>query len=247
MKRALVTGASSGIGEAVARKLDSLGYELIVVARREERLRKLAGELSNARWVAVDLTAEDAPAKVRGAVGERLDLLVNNAGSAWRAAFGDRENGGYANVRRTMELNFDAVVRLTEELLPVLRESAPSAIVNVSSIAGRVASPKSGAYNASKFALTGWSEALHFEERANGVHVGTVFPGFVATEGFPQAELVRNRSTCWTVSAPEKVAEAVVRAAEGKAEVSVPRPWGVVPRLRSVAPALYRRIGGKRK
>ena len=247
MKRAVVTGASSGIGEAVARRLDSLGCEVILVARREERLRKLAGELSSASWVAVDLTADDAPSQVREAVGERLDLLVNNAGSASRAAFGDREKGGYANVRRTMELNFDAVVRLTEELLPVLRESAPSAIVNVSSIAGRVASPRSGAYNASKFALTGWSEALHFEERANGVHVGTVFPGFVATEGFPQTELVRNRSTRWTVSTPGKVADAVVRAAGGKAEVSVPRPWGIVPRLRFTAPPLYRRLGGKRK
>ena len=91
-----------------------------------------------------------------------------------------------------MEINFDAVVRLTEALLPLLRESAPSAIVNVSSTAGRVARPGSGAYSASKFALAGWSDALAGEEAPNGVHVGLVLPGFITTEGFPQAELNDN-------------------------------------------------------
>ena len=81
----------------------------------------------------------DAPARVRAHLAEhhdRLDLLVNNAGAAWRGTFAE---GGYENVRQNMELNFDAVVRLTEELLPLLRESAPSSIVNVASTAGRVA------------------------------------------------------------------------------------------------------------
>ena len=114
-----------------------------------------------------------------------------------------------------MALNFDAVLRLTEALLPLVRASAPSAIVNVSSVAGRVASPKGGAYSASKFALAGWTDALHMEERANDVHVGLVLPGFVATEGFPQTGLVKNPATRWLVSKPEKVAEAIVDAGPG--------------------------------
>ena len=129
---------------------------------------------------------------MRDAVQERhgrLDLLVNNAGAAWRSTFAD---GGWENVRRHMEVNFDAVVRLTEALLPLLRESAPSAIVNVSSTAGRVSRPGSGAYSASKFALAGWSDALAGEEAANDVHVGLVLPGFITTEGFPQRELTDN-------------------------------------------------------
>jgi uncharacterized protein len=135
------------------------------------------------------------------------------------------------------------VVRLTEALLPLLRRSAPSSIVNVSSTAGRIGRPGTGAYAASKFALAGWSECLHHEERPNGVHVGLVLPGFVATEGFPQEQLMRSRRTRWIVSTPEKVAEAIVETGPGgKAERYVPRPYGLVPALRAAVPGLARRV-----
>lgn len=241
-----MTGASSGIGEATARRLDRDGWRLLLVARRAERLAALAATLRDAHALPLDLTSTDAPARAAAAVEERfgrLDLLVNNAGSAWRAAFGDAD-GGYENVRRTMELNFDAVLRLTEALLPIVRRSAPSAIVNVGSVSGRVALPRSGAYSASKFALAGWSEALHLEERPHGVHVGLVQPGFVATEGFPQTDLTGSAATRWMVSTPERVAEAVVDAGPGgRAERFVPRPYAAVWPLRVAAPALWRRVG----
>jgi short-subunit dehydrogenase len=240
---ALVTGASSGIGEATARRLArEPGAQLVLVARREDRLRALADELGGATVVAVDLLTDDAPARVAAAVEAqhgRLDLLVNNAGAAWRGEFGDV---GWDNVRRHMELNFDATVRLTEQLLPILRRSAPSAIVNVASTAGRVARGNSGGYSASKFALCGWNDALHLEERAHGVHVGMVLPGFVATEGFPQRELVESARTRWMVSTPEKVADAIVQAGPGgKAERYVPRPYFAAAALRTLAPRLVRR------
>ncbi len=242
---ALITGASSGIGEATARRLArEPGTRLVLVARREERLRDLAATLpAPATYLAVDLVAPDAPERVLAHLSshhERLHLLVNNAGAAWRASFAD---GGHANVRRTMELNFDAAVRLTEALLPLLRASAPSAIVNVSSTAGRVARGGSGAYSASKFALAGWSDALYAEERRHGVHVGLVLPGFIETEGFPAAELRERTLTRWLVSTPEKAAEAIVAAGPGgKAERYVPRPYGLVAGLRTVAPGLVRRV-----
>ena len=245
----LITGASSGIGEATARRLArDPSASLVLLARREDRLRALATELGSERvsFIALDLLEEDAPERIRDHVLERhghLELLVNNAGAAWRARFAD---GGYENVRRTMAINFDAQLRLTEALLPILRASAPSAIVNVSSTAGRVARAGSGAYSASKFALAGWSDALWAEERPHGVHVGLVLPGFISTEGFPQSELTEKPWTRWAVSTPEAAAEAIYEAGIGRRpERYVPRPYGFAAALRVVAPALVRRaLGG---
>ncbi|MGH2904300.1 MAG: SDR family NAD(P)-dependent oxidoreductase [Solirubrobacteraceae bacterium] len=246
----LITGASSGIGAAAARRLArEPDTSLVLVARREERLRALARELGEDRvgFLAEDLLDDDAPARIRAHVEERhgrLDLLVNNAGAGFRARFGD-EDGGYENVRRTMALNFDAPVRLTEALLPLLRASSPSAIVNVASTSSRVARAGAGAYSASKFALAGWSDALWAEERPYGVHVGLVFPGFIATEGFPQRELTEKAATRWAVSTPENVAEAIFQAGPGrKAERYVPRPYALAAAFRVLTPGLVRRVMG---
>lgn len=240
---AVITGASSGIGEATVRRIAAEpGARLVLVARREERLRALAAEVGGATVVACDLTDEDAPARVREAVereqGGRLDLLVNNAGASWNAPFGE---GGWANVQRTMAVNFDAQVRLTEALLPLLRASAPSSIVNVASTAGRVGRAGGGAYSASKFAFAGWTDSLHLEEQVHGVHVGLVLPGFVATEGFPQRMLVDRALTRWAVSRPERVAEAILDAGPGgRAERYVPRAYWLAAMLRIGAPGLVR-------
>jgi short-subunit dehydrogenase len=242
VKLAVVTGASSGIGAATARLLAAKGWKVIAVARRAERLRELEGAVP----VPADLTDPDAPGRVLEAVGlegAELNLLVNNAGAEWRSTFGD---GGYANVRQTMDVNFDAVVRLTEALLPLLRASAPSSIVNVSSVAGRVGRPKNSAYAASKFALAGWSEAVGVEEKPHGVHVGVVLPGFISTEGFPHKRLRRSPRTRWLVGSPEQVARAIWRAGPGgKPEVYVPRFYGFVPRARHLTPGLTRRALGE--
>jgi short-subunit dehydrogenase len=242
----LITGASSGIGEATARRLARVpNAALILVARREERLQALAQELGQQRtsYVAVDLVEQDAPARVLEHVLERhgrLDLLVNNAGAAWRARFAD---GGYENVRRTMAINFDAQVRLTEALLGLLRSSSPSAIVTVASTAGRVARAGSGAYSASKFALAGWSDALWAEEHSHGVHVGLVLPGFISPEGFPQSELTAKPWTRWAVSTPEAAAEAIYQAGiEHRPERYVPRAYWLAAALRVLTPALVRRV-----
>jgi short-subunit dehydrogenase len=259
---AVVTGASSGIGEATARRLArEPGTALVLVARREELLRALADELGGATVVAVDVTDEDAPARVAEAVEREygaLHLLVNNAGARWAGTFGE---SGWENVKRHMEVNFDAQVRLTEALLPILRRTAAAtagaaggaatagvaggarhparvSIVNVSSTAARVSRANAGAYSASKFALAAWSDALYLEERPHGVHVGQVLPGFVVTEGFPQAELVGKAATRWAVSRPEVVAEAILAAGPGgKAERYVPRPYWLAAAARILLPA----------
>ncbi|HET9593264.1 MAG TPA: SDR family NAD(P)-dependent oxidoreductase [Solirubrobacterales bacterium] len=246
MAVALVTGASTGIGEATAIRLArEPGTELVLVARREERLRELAGSLPcRATYVALDLTDEDAPERIRRHLesehGGRLHLLVNNAGASWRAEFAE---GGYENVERHMRLNFDAALRLTEALLPLLRKAAPSAIVNVASTAGRVSRARTGAYSASKFALIGWSDSLYAEEKPHGVHVGLVLPGFVQTEGFPATELREKALTRWIVSKPAKVAEAIYECGPGrKPERYVPRPYALAAHARILFPSLTRRV-----
>ena len=193
--------------------------------------------------VAADLTDPRAPARIAGVLEREhgaLHLLVNNAGARWSQPFAA---GGWANVERHMRINLEAPARLVEALLPILRRTAaaggcasssereasagraaPVAIVNVASTASRVGRRGAGGYAAAKFALAGWTDALYLEEKPSGVHVGLVLPGFVATEGFPQAEFLRSRLTRWWVSSPEAVAEAIIEAGPGgKPERYVPR------------------------
>jgi len=243
---ALVTGASSGIGRATARRLArEPDAHLVLVARRRERLEALAAELGGATVIAADLVDPGTPALVAERVEAehgRLDLLVNNAGVGGRGAFAD---SGWAGMERAMAVNFDAHVRLTEALLPLLRRSAPSAIINIGSVASRVSRPGAGAYSASKFALAGWTEALQMEERPRGVHVGLVQPGFAVTEGFPQRQLLARPLTRWMVSSDAKVAEAIVDTwKRRRAERYVPRPYALVPVARILLPGLYRRVVG---
>jgi short-subunit dehydrogenase len=244
---ALVTGASSGLGAATARRLArEPGAHLVLVARRRERLDELAAELGGATVIAADLLEEATPALVARRVEDehgRLDLLVNNAGVGGRGSFAE---GGWAEVHRVMAINFDAQVRLTEALLPLLRRSAPSGVVNIGSVAGRVSRPRVGSYAASKFALAGWTEALQMEERRHGVHVGLVQPGFVATEGFPQRELLARPWTRWMLSTEDKVAETILDVWRNRRpEAYVPKPYGLVPVARVLLPGLYRRaVGG---
>jgi uncharacterized protein len=245
----VITGASSGIGEVTARRLSrEPGARLVLVARRQDRLDRLAHDLGGATVVAVDLTDPSAPQTVLEAVGRahgELHLLVNNAGARWAGSFAD---AGWENVERHMRINFEAPVRLTETLLPLLRATAqkqpgrPVSVVNVSSTSGRVARRGAGGYSAAKFALAGWSDSLAAEERPNGVHVGLVLPGYVSTEGFPQAELLAHPVLRRIVSRPEAVAEAIVDCAlNGKPERYAPRPYWMAAAARVLAPGLLRR------
>jgi short-subunit dehydrogenase len=263
---ALITGASSGIGEATARRLArEPEVRLILVARREDQLLRVSREIGREDTIviAADLTDPATPSLIAQTVEREhgaMNLLVNNAGARWSIDFAD---GGWANVEQHMRVNFEAPVRLIEALLPLMRRTAaaagpltsgdvfagaplkaPVSIVNVTSTAARIARRGTGGYNAAKFALSGWSDSLYLEERIHGVHVGNVLPGFITTEGFPQAELVTSWRTRWLVSDVEGVAEAILQAGPGgRPEVYQPGWYWFGAALRLLAPKLIRRAG----
>jgi short-subunit dehydrogenase len=178
---ALVTGASSGIGEHFARQLADRGYDLVLVARRADRLEKLAAELPvTAHILACDLAhdAEKLPGQVEE-LGVEVDLLVNNAGFGLRGHFRDSDPGRDAEMVR---LNCEAVVVLTRAFLPAMVERGRGGVITVASTAGMQPLPYESVYSASKaFAIT-FSDALHAELRGTGVRVLAVNPGPVRTE-----------------------------------------------------------------
>jgi short-subunit dehydrogenase len=178
---ALVTGASSGIGEQFARQLAARGQELILVARRVERLEQLAAELpTETRVIGCDLATEAAelPPRVE-ALGVEVDLLVNNAGFGLRGAFLDSDPGRDAEMVR---LNCGAVVVLTRAFLPAMVSRRRGGVITVASTAGMQPLPYEGVYGATKAFALNFSDALHAELRGSGVRVLAVNPGPVPTE-----------------------------------------------------------------
>ncbi|MER9213377.1 SDR family NAD(P)-dependent oxidoreductase [Mesorhizobium sp. M0663] len=184
-KVALVTGASSGIGEATAVALAAAGAKVAIAARRADRLEALAARIEKAGGTALRIEADvtsndDVSAMVDKVVAEwsRLDILVNNAGvmllsPAAQAVLDDW--------RRMVELNLLALMGVTKAALPHLR-AAKGHIVNVSSVAGRVANPGASGYAATKFGVVGFSESLRREVYADKVRVTVIEPGLVRTE-----------------------------------------------------------------
>lgn len=189
---ALVTGASSGIGEATARALAAAGAKVAVAARREDRLKALAEQIGkdggDARVIGADVTD---PAQAESMIQEtvdaygRLDILVNNAGVM---LLGPIVGAPVEEWQRMIDLNLTALLRCTHAALPHLLDAAKNSprgvadIVNISSVAGRVARMGSGVYNATKFAVGAFSESLRQEITTKHVRVGLIEPGMVATE-----------------------------------------------------------------
>ncbi len=181
---ALVTGASSGLGEVFARKLARAGMNVILVARREKLLRELAAELRSEFGVDVhvcvaDLVSEEDIVRVAELIKERKpSMLVNNAGFGLSIPFVESEiDSQIAMVR----LHCETPVRLMHAALPSMIDKRDGDIINVSSVAGFLASPGSGNYCASKAYLTTFSESLHMDVERKGVRVQALCPGFTHT------------------------------------------------------------------
>jgi NAD(P)-dependent dehydrogenase (short-subunit alcohol dehydrogenase family) len=186
----IVTGASSGIGEATARRLVRAGANVVLTARRSEHLAALCAGIDptgeNAQFVPGDVTQE---ADRRRIVAEtqrrfgRIDALVNNAGYGYR---GPVECAPVGTIRENFETNVFSLVALTQLVIPIMRAQGRGRIVNISSVAGRIARPMSSVYDATKHALEAVSAGLRGELAPFGLQVVVVRPGFILTE-FPEA------------------------------------------------------------
>jgi hypothetical protein len=242
---AVVTGASSGIGEALARALSARGFRCVLLARREERLRALAKELGG-EYEVCDVSDREAVERVAAAVRERhprVHLLVNNAGIPGRTGFLDLEPERIEQIVRT---NYLGGVWCLRAFLPALEAAARADVVNIVSVAGTVAFAPSGPYSASKHAALAFSRATAAELRGRGIRVHTVNPGFVETEGFPQRAVLRNPLLRRAVIGPEAVARHVVRALErGKRETFVPGWYRVFALAQAIAPGLVSRVAAR--
>jgi uncharacterized protein len=254
-KVCVVTGASSGIGRRVAADLAAAGASVCVVARRAERLRAVVDSMEGTghSHVVADVSERDqvlALARVVGRRYGRCDVLVNSAGLSKESRFA--RDDAIDVLSEIVATNFFGTAYCTHALLPLLKDSAPSNVVNISSVAGRLPVRGSSAYNASKFALAGWSEALHMELRGDGVCVSIVEPGPVPTEGFPHEDLVSNRLFRWATTPEADVSKAVLDTIrKNKMQRVVPRWFYLLQVPRLVAPPLYRAgqslIAGRRR
>jgi NAD(P)-dependent dehydrogenase (short-subunit alcohol dehydrogenase family) len=239
---AVVTGGSSGIGAAIARALAPRGWRLVLLARGEARLRKVAEELG-AEHEVCDVGNRDQVDRVAEAVRERhpaIRLLVNNAGiPGGGRGFLHLEPEAIEELIRT---NYLGGVWCLRAFLPALEAAAPSDVVDVASVAGTIAAGHSGPYSASKHAQVAFSRSVGVELAGRGITVHTIYPGLIHTPGFPNRERFDNRALKTLVAEPDLVAQRVIRAVDrNRVEQFVPRWYRVAAITQAAAPALLAR------
>lgn len=245
---AVVTGASSGIGRALALELAARGAGVALVARRADRLEAVADEIARAGGRALPLCAdvssraevENAAKRARAELGP-IDLLVNNAGRARHAPFLDWD---LDDAEAMLAVNLLGGMYWARAVLPEMLERRRGWLVFVASAAGKTGTPYESAYAASKFALVGLAESVSHEVEPRGLHVLTVIPGTFRTElfdaeGWAQMPAVARNM----VREPEELARRVVRALQrGEHELYAPRRLRWAELVRGISPGLYRRI-----
>jgi short-subunit dehydrogenase len=237
----VVTGASSGIGEATALAFAHRGARVVVAARRTDRLddlvRRIEGTGAHAVAATCDVTEPAQLETLRVLTEEAFgppDVLVNSAGLRGGGVFAKQP---YDDIERHVRVNLVGVMFATRSFLPGMLARGKGHVVNVASLAARFATPGNPIYGATKHGVVAFSEALHYETEVRNVSVTSVNPGFVDTEGFPQGDLPR-----WAVLQMSTVTDAIVKVVrEGIApEYSIPRWLGPLQVFRILTPPLYR-------
>lgn len=212
----LLTGATGGIGHAIARELKGAGAKLLLTGRRSEVLEPLATEL-DARAMAVDLNDRADVARLIAESGD-VEILIANAALP---GSGRLESYSEDQMDRVLEVNLRAPVAITHALLPAMIERGRGHLVFISSLSGKAGSPRSSLYSASKFGLRGFASCLRADLRESGVGVSVLFPGFIRNAGlFANAKVTLPPGV--GTRSPEDVARAVAKAIErNRGEVDV--------------------------
>jgi short-subunit dehydrogenase len=234
----LLTGASGGIGQAIARAAARRGASLILSARRVEVLEPLAAEIGG-RVLPCDLS-QRADVERLATEAAQVDILIANAANP---ASGVLTELSQEQIDRMLEVNLRAPIALARALAPEMVSRGRGHMVFISSLAGKAASPASSIYSATKFGLRGFAHGLRADLAPHGVGVSTVLPGFIRDAGmFADAGITLPRGV--GTRTPDEVAEAVIRAIEDdRAEVEVaPLPLRMGASFASVAPGLAARI-----
>ena len=250
MNTTLITGASSGIGAAFARKLARRGRNLLLVARSEDKLIALCNEVGRvsgirAQYVVMDLTEADAPARLLAETQRRellVDMLVNNAGFG---SMGDFTRLDLNNELEIIDLNVKSLVELTHRFLGPMRDNRQGTIINVASTAAFQAVPFMATYAATKAFVLSFSEALAEENRTHGIHVMALCPGVTDTNFFEASNI--DRPPMRTVQTPDEVVDAALRGLPRKKSVVVSgwTNWFMVEAERFVPRGLVTRVAGK--
>lgn len=218
----VITGASAGLGVDFARQYAAKGHRLVLVARRKERLEELAAELGNARALALDLSEDNAADRLIADLvghGEHCDLLVNNAGFGLVGKVASLDGG---RQRQMIDLNCGALTELAHAVLPGMLERQRGGILNVASVASFQPGPGMAVYFATKAYVLSFSEALHEEVKADGIHVSALCPGPTSTEFGEVAGFGGNKAVDTLAAKPGPVVEAGIRGLEANKAVVVP-------------------------
>src|SRR3954471_3912221 len=243
----LLTGASGGIGNAIARALHQHGASLAITGRRADALESLKAELGDRVDVLVaDLAKRSDVEALPGQAGT-VDVLVANAGLP---GSGDLDSFSPEEIDRALDVNLRAPMQLTRALLPGMIERGSGHIVYISSLSGKVPAAGSSVYGATKFGLRGFGSSLHDELHGTGVGASTVFPGFISDAGMFAESGVKLPTGVGTKK-PEDVADAVIEAIEkNRVEIDVaPIAVRATGKLAGLAPGAItsanRRFGGR--
>lgn len=250
-KNVVITGASGGIGEKIAIKAAEQGANVVLIARSEDRLKELQQKIENEHKVKVFINSVDVsdfeslPSVFQSIYREagNVDVLVNNAGYG---IFDEADEASFSDIKGMFDVNVLGLIACTKHVLPIMKKRQSGHIINIASQAGKLATPKSSAYSASKHAVLGFTNSLRMETASSGIYVTAVNPGPIATNFFNVAD--RSGTYAKNVEKfmldPDKVAEKIVeKMFTNTREINLPRWMNAGSVMYALFPGVIERLG----